>query len=57
MALAATHSAFSAAVEKIETRIRYKRRLKSHSTAANAKQAETAALYALGGKAGGRRGG
>ncbi len=42
------HSAFSAAVEKIETRIRrYKRRLKSHSTAANAKQAETAALYVL----------
>jgi ribosomal subunit interface protein len=42
------HAAFSAAVEKIETRIRrYKRRLKSHSVAANAKQAETAALYVL----------
>jgi len=42
------HGAFSAALEKIETRIRrYKRRLKSHSVAANAKQAETAALYVL----------
>jgi ribosomal subunit interface protein len=42
------HAAFSAAVDKIETRIRrYKRRLKSHSVAANAKQAETAALYVL----------
>ncbi len=42
------HAAFSAAIEKIETRIRrYKRRLKSHSVAANAKQAETAALYVL----------
>jgi ribosomal subunit interface protein len=42
------HGAFSTALEKIETRIRrYKRRLKSHSVAANAKQAETAALYVL----------
>ncbi|HEX4198810.1 MAG TPA: ribosome-associated translation inhibitor RaiA [Caulobacteraceae bacterium] len=42
------HGAFSVALEKIETRIRrYKRRLKSHSVAANAKQAETAALYVL----------
>jgi ribosomal subunit interface protein len=42
------HAAFSAALEKIETRIRrYKRRLKSHSTAATAKQAETAAFYVL----------
>jgi ribosomal subunit interface protein len=42
------HGAFSTALEKIETRIRrYKRRLKSHSVAATAKQAETAALYVL----------
>lgn len=42
------HAAFDQALAKIETRIRrYKRRLKSHSTAANAKQAETAALYVL----------
>jgi ribosomal subunit interface protein len=42
------HGAFSTALEKIETRIRrYKRRLKSHSIAATAKQAETAALYVL----------
>jgi ribosome hibernation promoting factor len=42
------HAAFGHAVEKIETRIRrYKRRLKSHSTQASAKQAETAALYVL----------
>jgi len=42
------HAAFSLAIDKIETRIRrYKRRLKSHSVAANAKQAETAALYVL----------
>jgi ribosomal subunit interface protein len=42
------HGAFSTALDKIETRIRrYKRRLKSHSVAANAKQAETAALYVL----------
>jgi ribosomal subunit interface protein len=42
------HSAFDAALAKIETRIRrYKRKLKSHSTAATAKAAETAALYVL----------
>jgi ribosomal subunit interface protein len=42
------HAAFGQAVEKIETRIRrYKQRLKSHSTQASAKQAETAALYVL----------
>lgn len=42
------HSAFDAAMAKIETRIRrYKRRLKSHSIQANAKAAETAALYVL----------
>ena len=40
------HSAFAAALHKIETRIRrYKRRLKSHSIAATAKQAETDAAY------------
>ena len=42
------HVAFDAALAKIETRIRrYKRRLKSHSVAASAKQAETAAYYVL----------
>jgi ribosomal subunit interface protein len=42
------HAAFDAALEKIETRIRrYKRRLKSHSEAANAKLQETASLYVL----------
>ncbi len=42
------HAAFDQSLEKIETRIRrYKRRLKSHSTAANAKAAETAAFYVL----------
>jgi ribosomal subunit interface protein len=42
------HVAFDAALAKIETRIRrYKRRLKSHSAAATAKQAETAAYYVL----------
>jgi ribosomal subunit interface protein len=42
------HAAFSMALAKIETRIRrYKRKLKSHSVAANAKVAETAALYVL----------
>jgi len=42
------HAAFGQAIDKIETRIRrYKRRLKSHSTAASAKQAETAALLVL----------
>ncbi len=40
------HGAFDAALAKIETRIRrYKRRLKSHSAAATAKQAETTAAY------------
>jgi ribosomal subunit interface protein len=40
--------AFGAALAKIETRIRrYKQRLKSHSTQANAKSAETAALFVL----------
>src|SRR3989442_14187511 len=42
------HAAFDQALAKIETRIRrYKRRLKSHSTAATAKAAETAAFYVL----------
>jgi ribosomal subunit interface protein len=42
------HAAFSQALSKIETRIRrYKRRLKSHTTAATAKAAETASLYVL----------
>jgi ribosomal subunit interface protein len=42
------HGAFSMALGKIETRIRrYKRKLKSHSVAATAKAAETAALYVL----------
>ena len=42
------HSAFGAALAKIESRIRrYKRKLKSHSVAATAKAAETAALYVL----------
>ena len=42
------HGAFSAALAKIETRIRrYKRRLKSHSVAAGAKAAETASLMVL----------
>ena len=42
------HSAFSASLAKIETRIRrYKRKLKSHSVQATAKAAETAALYVL----------
>jgi ribosomal subunit interface protein len=42
------HAAFDAALSKIETRIRrYKRRLKSHSIAASAKQAETASYYVL----------
>jgi ribosomal subunit interface protein len=41
-------AAFANAVEKIAVRIRrYKRRLKSHTTAATAKAAETAALYVL----------
>ena len=42
------HGAFDQALSKIETRIRrYKRRLKSHSTAAGAKAAEVAASYVL----------
>ncbi|HEY9235538.1 MULTISPECIES: ribosome hibernation-promoting factor, HPF/YfiA family [Phenylobacterium] len=42
------HGAFDAALAKMETRIRrYKRRLKSHSFAANAKQAETAAYFVI----------
>jgi ribosomal subunit interface protein len=42
------HGAFSAALAKIESRIRrYKRRLKSHSVAAGAKAAETASLLVL----------
>ncbi|MFN3512327.1 MAG: ribosome hibernation-promoting factor, HPF/YfiA family [Phenylobacterium sp.] len=42
------HGAFDAALSKIETRIRrYKRRLKDHSPAATAKQAETAAYFVL----------
>lgn len=42
------HAAFSTALDKIETRIRrYKRRLKSHSNAATAKQAELASYYVL----------
>ena len=42
------HGAFGQALDKIETRIRrYKRRLKSHSNAAEAKAAEVAASYVL----------
>lgn len=42
------HGAFDAALAKIETRIRrYKRRLKSHSAAANAKLAETASYFVI----------
>lgn len=42
------HGAFSAALAKIETRIRrYKRRLKSHTVAATAKAAETASMMVL----------
>ena len=42
------HGAFGVALHKIESRIRrYKHRLRSHSTAATAKAAETAALYVL----------
>jgi ribosomal subunit interface protein len=42
------HGAFNQALSKIETRIRrYKRRLKSHASAAEAKAAEVAALYIL----------
>ena len=42
------HSAFSAALAKIETRIRrYKRRLKSHTNVQTAKAAESASLWVL----------
>ncbi|HEX6860890.1 MAG TPA: ribosome-associated translation inhibitor RaiA [Caulobacteraceae bacterium] len=42
------HAAFGDALAKIDKRIRrYKRRLKDHSTAANAKQQEMASLYVL----------
>ena len=42
------HAAFSAALAKIETRIRrYKRRLKSHTNAQEAKAAESASLWVL----------
>lgn len=42
------HGAFDAALAKIETRIRrYKRRLKSHSAAATARQAETASYFVI----------
>jgi len=42
------HGAFDQALAKIETRIRrYKRRLKSHAVAAEAKAAEVAASYVL----------
>ncbi len=42
------HAAFDSALAKIDTRIRrYKRRLKSHSEAANAKQVENAAMFVL----------
>lgn len=42
------HAAFDSALAKIDTRIRrYKRRLKSHSAAATAKQVENAAMFVL----------
>ena len=42
------HAAFDSALAKIDTRIRrYKRRLKSHSPAATAKQVENAAMFVL----------
>lgn len=42
------HGAFDAALSKIETRIRrYKRRLKSHSAAATAKQTENASYFVI----------
>ena len=42
------HSAFDSALSKIETRIRrYKQRLKSHSEAATARQAETASYFVI----------
>jgi ribosomal subunit interface protein len=46
------HGAFTQALAKIETRIRrYKQRLKSHTSAASARAAETASLYVLRGDA------
>ncbi len=42
------HSAFGVALDKVETRIRrYKQRLRSHSTAASARAAETASYFVL----------
>jgi ribosomal subunit interface protein len=42
------HAAFSAALHKIESRVRrYKQRLKSHAQASAARQAETAAYFVL----------
>jgi ribosomal subunit interface protein len=42
------HAAFSDALHKIETRVRrYKRRLKDHHVAAQARQAETAAYFVI----------
>jgi ribosomal subunit interface protein len=42
------HAAFSAALHKIESRVRrYKQRLRSHAQAAAARQAETAAYFVL----------
>lgn len=42
------HMAFDAALEKMDKRIRrYKRRLKDHSAAAQARQAETAAYFVI----------
>ncbi|WP_309645274.1 ribosome hibernation-promoting factor, HPF/YfiA family [Phenylobacterium sp.] len=42
------HGAFDTALSKMETRIRrYKRRLKSHSAAATARQAETASYFVI----------
>ena len=42
------HAAFSAALHKIEARVRrYKQRLKSHAQASAARQAETAAYFVL----------
>jgi len=42
------HAAFDAALHKVQTRIRrYKQKLKSHSTAATARAAETASYFVL----------
>jgi ribosomal subunit interface protein len=42
------HAAFGSALQKIETRIRrYKRRLKDHHVAAQARQAETASYFVI----------